>query len=190
VDHANVCQGQTVLIHAGAGGVGHIAIQVARAFDAEVFATVSPQKTEIVQQLGATPIDYTSLTVDDYVAKFTQGAGFDIIYDTVGGATLDASFRAARLYTGHVVSILGWGTHSLAPLSFRAATYSGVFTLLPLLSGQGLARHGEILRRAAELAEDGKLTPVLNPQRFSSSEIEAAHAAVTSSVPGKTVIEF
>lgn len=190
VDHANVRQGQTVLIHAGAGGVGHIAIQIARAFGAEVFATVSPQKAEIVQQLGATPIDYTSLTVDDYIAKFTLGAGFDIIFDTVGGATLDASFRAARLYTGHVVSILGWGTHSLAPLSFRAATYSGVFTLLPLLSGQGLARHGEILRRAAELAEEGKLTPLLNPQRFSSSEIEAAHAAVTSGVPGKIVIEF
>ncbi len=52
--------------------------------------------------------------------------GFDIVYDTVGGAGLDASFHAVRRF-GHVVSCLGWGTHSLGPLSFRAASYSGVF---------------------------------------------------------------
>ena len=190
VDRANVREGQKVLIHAGAGGVGHIAIQVARAFGAEVFSTVSPQKSEIVQKFGATPIDYNSLTVEDYVAKFTQGAGFDIIYDTVGGATLDGSFRAVKRYTGHVTSILGWGTHSLAPLSFRAATYSGVFTLLPLLSGQGLGHHGEILRHAAALADMGKLTPLLNQQRFSSADIEAAFETVTSGSVGKTVIDF
>jgi hypothetical protein len=50
------------------------------------------------------------------------------------GVTLDASFQAVRRF-GHVVSCLGWGTHALGPLSFRAATYSGVFTLLPLLTG-------------------------------------------------------
>jgi NADPH:quinone reductase len=190
VDRANVREGQKVLIHAGAGGVGHIAIQIAQAFGAEVFSTISPQKAEIVQGFGAVPIDYTSLSVEDYVARFTQGAGFDIVYDTVGGATLDASFRAVKLYTGHVVSILGWGTHSLAPLSFRGATYSGVFTLLPLLSGQGLAHHGEILRRAAALADAGKLRPLLSQQRFSTADIEAAYASVTSGFVGKAVIEF
>jgi NADPH:quinone reductase len=190
VDRANVREGQKVLIHAGAGGVGHIAIQIARAFGAEVFSTVSPEKAKIVQKFGAVPIDYTSLSVEDYVARFTQGAGFDIVYDTVGGATLDASFRAVKRYTGHVVSILGWGTHSLAPLSFRAATYSGVFTLLPLLSGQGLAHHGEILRRAATLADAGKLRPLLTQQRFSTADIEAAYASVTSGLVGKAVIEF
>jgi NADPH2:quinone reductase len=50
--------------------------------------------------------------------------------------TLDASFQAVRRF-GHVVSCLGWGTHALGPLSFRAATCSGVFTLLPLLTGEG-----------------------------------------------------
>ena len=63
--------------------------------------------------------------------------GFDVVYDTVGGATIDASFIAVKRYTGHVVSCLGWSTHSLAPLSFRGATYSGVFTLMPLLTGVG-----------------------------------------------------
>ena len=74
------------------------------------------------------------------VARYTDGRGFDVIYDTVGGATLDASFNAVRRF-GHVVSALGWGTHALAPLSFRAATYSGVFTLLPLLTREGRAHH-------------------------------------------------
>lgn len=45
----------------------------------------------------------------------------------------------------HVVSCLGWGSHALAPLSFKAASYSGVFTLLPLLTGEGRAHHGEIM---------------------------------------------
>ncbi len=190
VDRANVRESQKVLIHAGAGGVGHIAIQIARAFGAEVFSTASPQKAEIVQGFGAVPIDYTSLSVEEYLEKFTRGIGFDIVYDTVGGATLDASFRAVKQYTGHAVSILGWGTHSLAPLSFRGATYSGVFTLLPLLSGQGFAHHGEILRRAATLADDGRLTPLLTEQRFSIGNIDAAFASVTSGATGKTVVEF
>ena len=190
VDRANVREGQKVLIHAGAGGVGHIAIQIARAFGAEVFSTVSPQKAEIVAGLGATPIDYLSLSVEDYVATFTHGAGFDIIYDTVGGATLDASFRAVKRYSGHAVSILGWGTHSLAPLSFRGATYSGVFTLLPLLTGDGLAHHGEILHRVADLADAGELTPLLAQRRFSTAHIEAAFDYVTSGSVGKTVIDM
>ena len=92
-----------------------------------------------------------------------KGAGFDIVFDTVGGATLDASFDAGRRF-GHVVSALGWGSHALAPLSFRAATYSGVFTLLPLLTGEGRAHHGEILREAARLVEAGKLSVRLEPR--------------------------
>jgi NADPH2:quinone reductase len=78
------------------------------------------------------------------------------VYDTVVGATIDVSFVAVKRYTGRVVSCLGWSTHSLAPLSFRGATYSGVFTLMPLLTGSGQAHHGEILQQAAALADDGK----------------------------------
>ncbi len=190
VDRAKVHADQTVLIHAGAGGVGHIAVQLARAYGAEVFATVSPEKKKIVEDFGATPIDYRSSSVEEYVAASTNGKGFDIIYDTVGGATLDASFVAAKLYTGHVVSCLGWGSHSLAPLSFRGATYSGVFTLLPLITGQSRAHHGKILAQAAALAEAGKLRPLLNEQRFSMKDIAAAHALVESSPLGKVVVEL
>jgi hypothetical protein len=66
---------------------------------------------------------------------------------------------------GHVVSALGWGTHALAPLSFRAATYFGVFTLLPLLTGEGRA-HQTIMTEATRLAEAGKLVPMLDSRRF------------------------
>jgi NADPH2:quinone reductase len=190
VDRAKVHANQRVLIHAGAGGVGHIAVQIARAYGAEVFATVSPDKKNIVEGFGATPIDYRSLSVEEYVAASAEGTGFDIVYDTVGGATLDSSFVAAKRYTGHVVSCLGWGTHSLAPLSFRGATYSGVFTLFPLIAGEGRAHHGKILAQAAGLVEAGKLKPLLNEQRFSMRDIGAAHALVESGALGKVVVEL
>jgi NADPH2:quinone reductase len=190
VDRAKVHADQAVLIHAGAGGVGHIAVQLARAYGAEVFATVSPEKKKIVEDFGATPIDYRSTSAEEYVAASTGGKGFDIVYDTVGGATLDSSFVAVKRYTGHVVSCLGWGSHSLAPLSFRGATYSGVFTLLPLITGESRAHQGKILARAAELVEAGKLKPLLNEQRFSFKEIGAAHALVESGALGKVVVEL
>lgn len=189
IDRASVHDGQTVLIHAGAGGIGYIAIQIARAYGAKVYTTVSPDKKEVVEALGASPIDYRSTPVDEYVAASTAGHGFDIIYDTVGGTTLDASFAAVRRYTGHVVSALGWGSHSLAPLSFRAATYSGVFTLLPLLTGEGRAHHGSILAQAAALAEQGKLKPLLSERLFSPADIDAAYSQVEAGSFGKVVID-
>jgi NADPH:quinone reductase len=103
VDRANVHAGQKVLVHAGAGGIGHVAMQIAQAFGDRVFATVSKDEAAIPERLGATAIDYKGETVEAY-----------------------ASFQAVRTYTGHVVSCLGWGVHKLASLSFRGATYSGV----------------------------------------------------------------
>jgi NADPH:quinone reductase-like Zn-dependent oxidoreductase len=190
VDRAGVHAGQRVLIHAGAGGVGHIAVQIAYAFGAEVFATVSADKAEIATRFGATAIDYKALAVEEYVAKHTEGVGFDVVYDTVGGKTLDDSFASARRYTGHVLSSLGWGSHSLAPLSFRGATYSGVFTLLPLITGEGRAHHGEILAATAKLADEGKLRPLLSQERFDASAIGRAHAVVAAGSLGKVVVEF
>lgn len=190
VDRGHVHAGQTVLIHAGAGGVGHIAVQIARAFGAQVFATVSPDKAWIVSSFGATPIDYKALSREEYVAQYTGCAGFDIAYDTVGGKTLDDTLASVRRYTGHALSCLGWGSHSLAPLSFLGATYSGVFTLLPLLTGQGRAHHGEILAAAAQLVDDGKLKPMLTKERFNTSTIAEAHAQVASGSLGKVVVEI
>jgi NADPH:quinone reductase len=191
VDRAQVRAAQKVLIHAGAGGVGHVAVQIAHALGAQVFATVSADKRKIAEGYGAIAIDYRATTVEAYVAEHTGGEGFDIVYDTVGGTTLDESFQAVRTYTGHVVSCLGWGIHKLAPLSFRGATYSGVFTLLPMLTGKGRAHHGEILRQATKLAQAGKLTPLLSEERFTFDTALQAHMAVESGkTVGKVVVEI
>ncbi|MEV5182565.1 zinc-binding dehydrogenase [Streptomyces werraensis] len=191
VDRAGVRAGHKVLVHGGAGGVGSVAVQVAAAKGAEVFATVSAARTPLVRRLGAVPIDYTSVPVERYVAEHTGGVGFDIVFDTVGGSVLDASFEAVRTYTGHVVSALGWGTHALAPLSFRGATYSGVFTLLPMLTGQGREHHGEILREAAALVDDGKLRPLLDGTRYTLADVADAHRSVENGTAnGKVVVDI
>ncbi len=190
VDRAHVQAGQTVLIHGGAGGVGHVAVQLARAKGAKVFATGSARSLDHIKQLGATPIDYDKASVEQYVAEHTGGKGFDIVYDNVGGATLDASFNAIKRF-GHVVSALGWGTHALAPLSFRGGSYSGVFTLLPLLTGEGRAHHGEIMREATRLAEAGQLRPRLDPRHFDLAGVADAHAAIEDrSAQGKIVVDI
>ncbi len=190
VDRAAVHAGQKVLVQGGAGGVGNVVIQLARHFGAEVFAADGAAKMDAIAQLGATPIDYRAASVEDYVAAYTGGRGFDIVYDTVGGSTLDASFNAVARF-GRVVSSLGWGTHALAPLSFRAATYSGVFTLLPLLSGEGRAHHGEIMREATRLAEAGRITPKVDPRRYSLETVaEAYQTLATGAVAGKLVVDI
>lgn len=191
VDRAKVSNGQSVLIHGGAGGVGHIAVQIAKSFGAEVFATGSKSQKSILENLGATAINYQNESVSDYVDKHTKGEGFDIIFDTIGGTTLDASFLAVKVYTGHVLSILGWGSYSLAPLSFRGATYSGVFTLLPLLTGKGRKHHGEILKEATRLAEKGLLKPILDTKTYTLETVEEAYLAIENkTTTGKVVIEI
>jgi NADPH:quinone reductase len=191
IDRAKVSEGKTVLIHGGAGGVGHIGIQIARGSGATVFATAGPADHDLIRSYGAIPIDYKKELVEDYVREHTGGEGFDIIFDTVGGPVLDASFKAVKQYTGHVVSILGWGTHVLAPLSFRGATYSGVFTLYPLISGKHRKHHGDILRAAAKLAEAGKLAPILNDEYYTPETISAAYEAIIAGrTRGKVVISI
>ena len=128
------------------------------------------------------------MSVSEYVTASTGGTGFDIVYDTIGGSTLDASFEAAKIHTGHVVSCLGWGTHALAPLSFRGATYSGVFASLPIFTGEGRVHQGEILSKATELVEAGRLRPLLNQRMFSTREIAEAYDVVQAGSLGKVVI--
>lgn len=189
VDRAKVHAGQAVLVQGGSGGVGHAVIQLALAMGATVYATGSAEHAELIRSWGATPIDYRSVGVEASVAEHTKGRGFDIVYDTAGGESLDASFKAVARF-GHVVSSLGWGTHALAPLSFRAATYSGVFTLLPLLTGEGKAHHGEILREIAKLAESGRIAPRVDPHRFDLGSVADAHALIESrQAKGKVVVD-
>ncbi|MDO6430821.1 zinc-dependent alcohol dehydrogenase family protein [Flavitalea sp. BT771] len=191
VDRARVQEGQTVLVHGGAGGVGHVAVQLAKAHGAKVYTTVSPAKRALVESYGAIAIDYTALSAQDYIQGYTNGEGFDVVFDTLGGVTLDSSFLSAKRYTGHVVSALGWGSHSLAPLSFRGATYSGIFTLYPLISGRGRAHHGDILRQATALIEAGKLRPLTDGQPYTMESIADAYTAIEQGTArGKVVIDI
>jgi NADPH2:quinone reductase len=189
VDKAKIHKGQTVLVHAGAGGVGYAAVQIALARGAKVYATVSQDKRLLVEDIGAVAIDRYA-AVATYVDEHTEGLGFDVVYDTLGGSVLDASFIAVKRYTGHVVSCLGWGTHSLAPLSFRAATYSGVFTLYPLLTALQRAHQGEILSQVARLVEQNQLKPLLANETFGRHQIASAYELVRRGSKGKVVVQF
>jgi NADPH2:quinone reductase len=191
VDRAGVKAGDTVLVHGGGGGTGQMAIQIALSRGASVFATGSAASRDRITRLGATAIDYAAESAAEYIEKYTGGEGFDVIFDAVGGATLDASFIAAKRWTGHVVSALGWGTHSLAPLSFRGATYSGIFTLQPLLKGEGREHHGDILRSATALADAGQLTVRLDDRHFTLATVKDAHRSVgEGTANGKVVVEI
>lgn len=189
VDRMAITAGDTLLVQGGAGGVGHVAVQIALARGATVFATGSAQSRETIEALGATFVDRNE-PVAEYVTRLTGGGGFDRVYDTAGGSALDASFHAVRRF-GHVVSCLGWGSHALAPLSFKGATYSGVFTLMPLLTGIGRLHHGEILEAAAALIEAGKLAPIVDPRRFTLETVSDAYRALKAADGrGKIVVDI
>jgi NADPH:quinone reductase-like Zn-dependent oxidoreductase len=188
VDNAGVHAGDTVLVIGAAGGVGHVAVQIARARGATVFGVAGADAADYLRSIGATPVKRDT-PVENYVAELTGGRGFDVVYDCVGA--LDIAFQAVRQH-GRVTSALGWGTVSLAPLSFRSASYTGVFTLRPLLSGEGRAAHAAILDQARALVEQGQLVPRMDARRFAFSEAdaEAAYRLVGSgAVQGKLVLD-
>ena len=106
-DRARLQAGQRVLIHGGAGGVGHVAVQLARLQGAQVATTVSTaEKATFVRQLGAEiAIDYRQTDFVQAVLDWTAGEGVDVAFDTVGGAVLGNSFAAVQIY-GDIVTIL------------------------------------------------------------------------------------
>jgi NADPH:quinone reductase len=105
IDRAQVQSGQKVLVYGGTGGVGHLGIQLAKWAGAEVYATVSSSaKAAIALSLGAdVAINYTDMAVDEFVARYTDGQGFDLVFDTVGNDNLQPAFQAVKL-NGTVVS--------------------------------------------------------------------------------------
>ncbi|WP_447952773.1 zinc-dependent alcohol dehydrogenase family protein [Sphingopyxis chilensis] len=120
---------ETVLIHGGAGGVGTVAIQFARAMGARVITTARPGNHEFVRSLGADEvIDHTS---DDYVsavADLTHGKGVDVIFDTIGGDTLTRS-ALALADAGRLVSIVDIAQpQNLIEAWGKNAVYHFVFT--------------------------------------------------------------
>ncbi|WP_319584168.1 zinc-dependent alcohol dehydrogenase family protein [uncultured Pseudodesulfovibrio sp.] len=174
-DKAGLTSGERLLVQGGAGGVGHMAVQLGVQAGAEVFATVSsPDKAAVVEALGGTPIDYTDVSVDAYVGEYTAGRGFDVVYDTVGGSVLDDSFKATRI-GGRVISTNTRSTHDLGPLHAKSLSLHVVFMLLPLVTGEGRERHGGILERVATLVDADELAVLLDERRFGFRDIASAH---------------
>jgi NADPH2:quinone reductase len=96
--------GQTVLIHAAAGGTGQAAVKMAKHYGATVIATASPGKHETVRALGADHVlNSRAADLAAEVLRLTGGAGADLVLESVGGATLEASLAAAKRVTGRVV---------------------------------------------------------------------------------------
>ena len=180
----------TILIHGGVGGVGHIAVQLARWCGAKVVATVrSEEDFATVRALGADQVvNATIEEVDRYVARLTDGVGFDIVFDTVGGPNLDKSLQAAKI-NGTVVATAARSTHDLSPMHAKSLTLSVVFMLNPILKNQGRAAHGEILKRIARIVDEGRLKPIVDPHLFTLSTIQDAHALLESGkAHGKVVV--
>ena len=189
-DRAQIQTGDLVLVHAGGGGVGHVGIQIAKHLGATVHTTVSnEQKAHAARELGANEaILYRGLSVNDYVKKCTDGRGYDVVFDTVGGDNLDASFQAAR-YGGTIVNIAARSTHDLTPMHSRGLTLHVVFLVGQVANP--LNRHSikPRLDKLSELAENGDLQPLIDQQQFEIEDVADAHAYLESGEPiGKVVL--
>ncbi|MEA5597640.1 zinc-dependent alcohol dehydrogenase family protein [Rivularia sp. UHCC 0363] len=183
--------GEKVLIHAGAGGVGHVAIQLAKLKGADVCTTISSQeKADFVKNLGA---DYTiNYKENDFVKAvldWTNG-GVDLAFDTVGGTTFEKTFPAVRIY-GDIVTIL----QPSAETNWKVARQRNLrisleLMLTPMLEGmvEAQAHHGEILAECAKWMDEGKLKICVN-QTFGLEEVAKAHQLLEAgSIMGKVVI--
>lgn len=181
VDRAKAQPGQRVLVHAGAGGVGHIGVQLAKAMGAIVSTTVSTDdKAALAARLGAdNVIRYRAESVEQYVARCTGGEGFDVVFDTVGGENLPKCFQAARI-GGTVVCIAARTTADLSLMHAKGLTLHVVLMLLPLLTGRGRMHHGAVLERLARLVDAGRVNVACDQQTFAFKDVAAAHAKLQS----------
>lgn len=189
-DRIKLNHSQHILIHGAAGGVGHIAIQLAKYKGAKVSTTVSTEeKAEIAQRLGADQIIYyPKTTVAEYVEELTDGVGFDVVLDTVGGKNLDRSLKAVKI-NGSVGTIAARSTHDLSPLHNKAITLHGIFMMATQKSPEGKTYHGVILKNISQLVEQGKITPLIDAKRFSFEQVGEAHQHLASGKAiGKVVL--
>ncbi len=188
---AGISKGQSVLVHGGSGGVGHVALQLARHFGADVYATGGGDKQlALIEELGAKGINYKTETVADYVAKHTGGAGFDLVFDSVGGANMANSFEAAAL-NGQIASTVSMVELDLSVAHFKGLSLHVVFMLIPMIHNHKREEHTHILGKLTEIVEAGGLRPVLDEKHFSLPEIGKAHARLSSGeAMGKVVVEI
>ncbi len=190
LERAGIKAGQKVLVHGGSGGVGHIALQLAKYYGADVYSTGGGTKqTDLIKDLGATAINYKTEKVEEYIEKYTAGNGFDIVYDSVGGANMINSFQATKL-NGHVVSTVSLLEIDLSLVHFKGLTLHVVFMLIPMLHNYKRGAHNRILTELTKIIEAGKLKPILDNNHYSLQDVEKAYARLTSGEGmGKVVVE-
>lgn len=184
--------GSRVLVHAGAGGVGIFAIQIAKAFGAMVAATASARNLDLLRQLGADlAIDYTREKIQDKVS------GYDIVLDGVGKAVWSNSFKVLR-FGGRLVTLT-------APIPDKPANRLRFFGSALFGIGAGTARgwltgkhllitsvkpRGGDLEKITAMVETGKIRPVIE-RVFPLEEIAEAHRlSETGHARGKIVIKI
>lgn len=190
IERSKLGAGEHILVHGGMGGVGHIAIQLAANLGATVSTTVHSKRDDaLLKQMGVTHIIAASDTsVEDYVRTLTEGQGFDVVFDTVGGPNLDKTFEALG-QNGRAVAIAARSTHDLSPLHAKGAALQVVFMLLPMLTGRGREKHGAILSKLTALVEAQKVHPLVDDRNFSLAEGGQAQAYLESGeAQGKVVV--
>lgn len=192
-DRGRLEAGRQVLIHAGAGGVGHVAIQLAKLAGASVCTTVSsPEKAAFVTQLGADHVILYRQADPVKSALEWTAEGVDLAFDTVGADTLSQSFAATRIY-GDVVTLLApdpntdWKT-----ARDRNLRLSYELMLTPMLKGLVEAQQAQakILQQCARLIDQGQLKIHLQ-QTLPLTEAATAHRLLESgSMTGKLALEI
>lgn len=151
IDRLHLEPGETLLLHGGAGGVGTFALQIAKAAGARVLATASAGNQDLLKHLGADlAIDYRSDDPAEVALEVTDGQGVDVVFDTVGGQTVQQSLRATRTF-GRIGTILG-PTGDLTDLYQRNLT----------LHGSLMTRNRKQLLSLSALIERGQLKPVVD----------------------------
>ncbi|MCJ8278379.1 MAG: zinc-dependent alcohol dehydrogenase family protein [Rivularia sp. ALOHA_DT_140] len=184
--------GEKVLIHGGGGGVGHVAIQLAKLKGADVCTTISNlEKADFVNNLGVDyAINYQENDFVKAVLDWTNGEGVDLAFDTVGGETLEKTFPAIRFY-GDIVTILQPSDETNWKVARQRNLRIGLELMLtPMLQGleEVLVHHGEILSECVRWMNEGKLKVCVN-RTFSLEEVGKAHQLLEmGSMIGKLVI--
>ena len=161
---AHIRAGEYVLVHAGAGGVGVAAIQLAKAWGGKVIATAGgPEKTAICHQIGADlAIDYLNEPWVDLVKEFTDGHGADIIFDPVGGEVTNLSLKCLA-WSGRLL-IVGFAAGRIPTIPTNRLLLKGA-SAVGVVWGERRDRDPELARATFDdlfaMYERGYLKPVI-----------------------------
>lgn len=143
--------GEKVLIHAAAGGVGGILVQMAKRLGAYVFGTASTTKLELVRQAGAdVVIDYTKEDFEAIVTEKTGGAGLEVVFDSVGQTTFDKSLNCVK--PRGMLVMFGQSSGPVQPFDVLRLAKKSAYLTRPSLA-HFIADREELLWRASELFE-------------------------------------